>query len=71
MREPVFRRSVTAAGPTFLSFTHTKWTVMVGEWLARIERETGLKIIAVDTKNDVVVYGNEHLKSVMDDEAKE
>lgn len=48
----------------FLSFSHDKMTVMIGEWLAAFERNTGLKVIAVDPKDEQVVYGQELLQSV-------
>jgi len=48
----------------FLSFSHDKKTVMIGEWLAWFERNTGLKVIAVDPKDEKVVYGHDVLKGV-------
>ena len=52
----------------FLSFSHDKKTVMIGEWLATFERNTGLKVIAVDPQDEQVVYGQELLKSVEEEE---
>ena len=52
----------------FLTFTHDKKTVMVGEWLAAFERNTGLQVIAIDPKDEKVVYGHEYLKQADDGE---
>ena len=46
----------------FLSFNHNKKTVMYGEWLASFERNTGLAVIAIDPKDEKVIYGHNHLK---------
>jgi len=48
----------------FLSFSHNKKSVMIGEWLAWFEQNTGLQVIAVDPKDEKVVYGHDYLKSV-------
>lgn len=48
----------------FLSFSHDKKTVMIGEWLAWFEQNTGLRVIAVDPKDEKVVYGHDYLNSV-------
>lgn len=55
----------------FLSFSHDKKTVMIGEWLANFERNTGLTVIAVDPKDEKVVYGREHLAAVEAEEKGE
>lgn len=53
----------------FLTFVHDKETVIVGEWLARFERLTGLCVIAVDPKKDNdVVYGHEYVVKFSKDE---
>lgn len=52
----------------FLSFSHDKKTVMIGEWLAAFERNTGLHVIAVDPADEKVIYGHEYLKAIGDEE---
>lgn len=52
----------------FLSFSHDKKTVMIGEWLAAFERNTGLHIIAVDPADEKVIYGHEYLKAIGEEE---
>ena len=52
----------------FLSFSHDKVTVMIGEWLAWFERNTGLKVIAVDPRDEKIVYGKDTLAATEDGE---
>jgi hypothetical protein len=52
----------------FLSFSHDKKTVMIGEWLAAFERNTGLHVIAVDPEDEKVIYGHDYLKAISDEE---
>lgn len=48
----------------FLSFSHDKETVMIGKWLKAFERNTGLHVIAVDPKDEKVIYGHEYLRAI-------
>jgi len=60
--------SLSLIAQHFLSFTHDKKTVMIGEWLAAFERNTGLMVIALDPKDEKVIYGREYLNTEGEDE---
>jgi hypothetical protein len=49
----------------YLSFYSKKWSVEIGEWLRRIERVTGLTLVAVDERTDEIIYdGNGLLRKL-------
>lgn len=45
----------------FLTFAHDKVPVMIAEWLEKLERDSGLKIIAIDPRQDKIIYGRHHI----------
>jgi hypothetical protein len=46
----------------YLSFYSKMRSVEIGEWLRRIERVTGLTIVALDERTDEILYGVDTLK---------
>lgn len=46
----------------YLSFYSKMRSMEIGEWLRRIERVTGLTIVAMDERTDEILYGVETLK---------
>ena len=48
----------------FVSFNTSSKSVNTGEWMAQIERLTGLKLVAVDEKLGRIVYGEETVNAL-------
>jgi hypothetical protein len=49
----------------FASFYAKEKTVVLGEWLAQIERLTGKTLVAIDRKEGRIVYGEEFVDEMM------
>ena len=49
----------------FNSFHDGIKEVVIGEWLARLERLTGLSIVALNPKTDTIVYGAEFIDALV------
>lgn len=46
------------------SFYDEQKSVVIGEWLAQLERLTGLSIVAIDRRTDEIVYGSELIEEL-------
>jgi hypothetical protein len=48
----------------YCSFYDKQRGIVVGEWLAALERLTGLSLVALDRRNDEIVYGAELIEAL-------
>jgi hypothetical protein len=48
----------------FLTFSSDHGPKVIADMFAKLERDSGLKIIAVDTKRDKIVYGRQHIDAL-------
>lgn len=43
----------------YVSFYDAQKSVVIGEWLAQLERLTGLSMVAIDRRTDEIIYGSD------------